>query len=105
LHLTSRDLLALDGRPEGYRWVAASCHNDYELRHAGAIGLDFAVLAPVMATQSHPDTPAIGWQRFSEWAHASQLPVYALGGMSLADLATARLAGGQGIAAIRAFLA
>ncbi len=105
LHLTSRHLLALDERPQGYRWVAASCHNAYELSHAEKMGLDFAVLAPVLATQSHPETPALGWQRFSDWVQSSHLPVYALGGMCLADLATARRAGGQGIAAIRAFLA
>lgn len=104
LHLTSRDLLALHQRPKAYRWVAASCHNLQELRHAQEIGVDFAVLAPVLVTQTHPDTLPLGWQRFAELVRHVNIPVYALGGMTQADLGAARLKGGQGIAAIRAFL-
>jgi len=105
VHLTSRHLLALQERPKACRWVAASCHNLEELFHAQKIGVDFAVLAPVSVTRTHPDTPPLGWQKFADWVRPIALPVYALGGMALTDLDTVRLAGGQGIAAIRAFLA
>lgn len=104
IHLTSRDLLATHKRPENCRWLAASCHNLADLQHAEKIGADFAVLAPVLATQTHPGVTGLGWQQFTELVAQANLPVYALGGMQLAHLKTARLAGGQGIAAIRAFL-
>ncbi len=104
LHLSSRALIRLDRRPTGMRWVAASCHNAAELRHALAIGVDFAVLAPVMPTASHPDTPPLGWQRFSELLQGANLPVFALGGLSRQDLAQAQTAGAQGVAGLSAFL-
>lgn len=104
IHLTGRHLMALDRRPENIKWLAASCHDLQELRHAQAIGVDFAVLAPVLSTQTHPGAQALGWQQFAELVAKVNLPVYALGGLSLSCLATARQAGGQGIAAIRAFL-
>jgi 8-oxo-dGTP diphosphatase len=85
--------------------LAASCHNQQELQHAQAIGVDFVVLAPVLKTQSHPDTPPLGWARFAELVENCVVPVYALGGMTMHDVVKARQAGGQGIAAIRAFLA
>jgi 8-oxo-dGTP diphosphatase len=104
IHLTSRHLMALGQRPGNIKWLAASCHNLQELQHAQAIGVDFAVLAPVLPTQTHPGAQALGWQQFAELVSKANLPVYALGGMSLSCLLTARQAGGQGIAAIRAFL-
>jgi len=104
VHLTARHLLALDRRPENLRWLAASCHNVQELQHAQAIGVDFVVLAPVLATATHPEVDGLGWEKFAELVARSNIPVYALGGMSLASLECARQAGGQGIAAIRAFL-
>lgn len=104
LHLTSRDLTAMQSRPAHSQWLAASCHNREQLHHAEQIGVDFVVLAPVLATQTHPDTTPLGWQQFAKLVQQCKLPVYALGGQSLADLSTAQHAGGQGIAAIRAFL-
>jgi 8-oxo-dGTP diphosphatase len=104
IHLTSRHLMALCRRPGNIKWLAASCHNLQELQHAQAIGIDFAVLAPVLPTKTHPGAQALGWQQFAELVSKANLPVYALGGMSLSCLSTARQAGGQGIAGIRAFL-
>ena len=109
IHLYSSHLLALKQRPEppiatSHYWVAASCHTAQELSHAQAIGVDFVVLAPVLVTKTHPEAIPLGWQRFSELVADVNLPVYALGGLSHAELATAQQAGAQGIAAIRAFL-
>jgi 8-oxo-dGTP diphosphatase len=104
IHLTSRHLTALAKRPASYRWVAASCHNLQDLLHAQQIGVDFAVLAPVLATATHPGAVPLGWEPFSEWVAQVNIPVYALGGMSEACLEIARRAGGQGIAGIRTFL-
>lgn len=103
LHLSSHRLLALNSRPSGVQWLAASCHNLDELRHAESIGVDFAVLAPVLPTATHPAATPLGWRAFSELVEQVNLPVYALGGLSLADLPTALAAGAQGIAGIGAF--
>jgi 8-oxo-dGTP diphosphatase len=104
IHLTSADLLACGQRPKGQQWVAASCHNLAELRYAEQLGVDFVVLAPVLPTPTHPNAEILGWGRFAALVAQVNLPAYALGGLSKADLLTAQQAGGQGIAAVRAFL-
>ncbi|MGR9088000.1 MAG: Nudix family hydrolase [Gammaproteobacteria bacterium] len=104
LHLTSRHLMSQSMRPGAYQWVSASCHTLEELLHAEKIGIDFAVLAPVLPTKTHPDARPLGWEQFARLVARVNIPVYALGGMSLKCLQTAREAGGQGIAGIRAFL-
>lgn len=104
IHLTSRHLLALRERPKVKGWVAASCHNAEELQKAQKLGIDFVVLAPVLPTATHPGTEHLGWAKFSELVARVNLPVYALGGLSLDHLAKVRYGGGQGVAGIRAFL-
>lgn len=103
VHLTSQQLMSFNSRPlPAEKWVAASCHNAKELQHAEHIGVDFAVLSPVLATVSHPGQQPIGWWRFQELVEQVNIPVYALGGMSPSLIHKARECGGQGIAAIRA---
>jgi 8-oxo-dGTP diphosphatase len=111
IHLTSRHLMSLTRppafprrTPEQAHWVAASCHNLQELQHAQTIGVHFAVLAPVLATKTHPGTESLGWEQFTRLVSQINLPVYALGGLSESSLDMARQSGSQGIAAIRAFL-
>ncbi len=104
IHLTSQHLMAKSRRPEQVKWLSASCHNLEELQHAQQIGVDFVVLAPVLATQTHPDVNPLGWAQFRDMVSLSNKPVYALGGMTETCLNAAREAGGQGIAGIRAFL-
>jgi len=107
LHLSSKDLMSLSQRPSylnSTAWLAASCHNLLELKHAQQIGVDFVVLAPVLKTKSHPDTPPLGWDQFTHLIAQTNLPTYALGGLVKASLPDAQKAGGQGISAIRAFL-
>ena len=104
VHLNSRRLLALTQRPWSRdRWIAASCHNWDQLRHAERIGVDFAVLGPVYPTASHPTATVLGETRFAEWVAQVNLPVYALGGLTLADLPRMQALGAQGIAGISAF--
>ncbi|HWV88469.1 MAG TPA: thiamine phosphate synthase, partial [Burkholderiales bacterium] len=76
--------------------AAASCHNRDELERAMALELDFAVLGPVRDKR-----PALGWKKFAEIARATSLPVYAIGGLTRADLPDAWRAGAHGIAMIR----
>ena len=82
--------------------LAASCHDANDLKRAEAIGCDFVVLGAVRETASHPGQPTMGWTRFAELREQSSLPIYAIGGLGLADMSDARAHGAQGIAAIRA---
>ncbi|WP_284155395.1 Nudix family hydrolase [Sulfuricystis multivorans] len=101
LHLPARQLMAMSYRPP-FPLVAASCHDRRELEHAARLGLDFAVAGPVLPTASHPDDAGIGWEHFAALISDLPLPVYAIGGLSPADLPAAQALGAQGIAAIRA---
>ncbi|NOZ54630.1 MAG: Nudix family hydrolase [Gammaproteobacteria bacterium] len=104
VHLSSRRLMALSSRPLSTRyWLAASCHNEMEIHHAAKIGVNFIVLAPVLATSSHPGALALGWEHFYDLVNASSVPVYALGGMAPEWVDKAKTFGAQGIAAISAF--
>jgi 8-oxo-dGTP diphosphatase len=103
VHLSSRALAVCARRPQGVAWVGASCHDLQELQRAEALDLDFAVLAPVLPTATHPDAPALGWQTVQDWLRQVNLPVYVMGGLQLDDRARALAFGAQGIAGIRAF--
>ncbi len=81
-------------------WLAASCHSKAELEYAAQIGCNFATLGPVLPTQSHPGAPHLGWAQFSACIAGCDLPVYALGGLAMGDLAAAQTAGAWGIAGI-----
>jgi 8-oxo-dGTP diphosphatase len=103
LHLPARDLMALAALPPlaAGQLVAASCHDAAELAHAEQLGVQFAVVGPVRATESHPGAAPIGWERFSMLREGVSLPLYAIGGMKPADVAVARRHGAQGVAGIR----
>lgn len=100
VHLTSRELAAIERRPP-FAWVGASCHDRAELEHAARVGVDYALLGPVAKTETHPGVAGLGWTRFSALVGTLPMPVLALGGLSASDLCTARRAGAHGIAAIR----
>ena len=102
VHLRAAQLATLTHRPlpEGRR-VAASCHALDDLRRAEAIDCDFVVLGPVARTATHPEAAPIGWDGFAALREETALPMYAIGGMRVEDIATSRAHGAQGIAAIR----
>ena len=100
VHLAAMQLARLQHRP-ALGWCAASCHNAVELARAAQLGVDFAVLGPVQATPSHPDSLPLGWKGFAALARGASLPVFALGGMEPGDLETAWRCGAQGIAMVR----
>lgn len=97
VHLSAAQLMAATSRPD-LEWVAASCHDPRELARAAELDLDFVVLSPVLPTTSHPGAETLGWERFVACLRDYPLPVYALGGLALDDLATARRHGAHGVA-------
>ena len=106
-HLNSQRLREVyrqpsQSQPLGY--FSASCHNEEEVAMANEIGVRCILIGSVNNTDSHVNSQAIGWSRFSQLCFMANCPVYALGGMSLNDVQTARAHGAQGIAAIRAYI-
>jgi 8-oxo-dGTP diphosphatase len=94
VHYTATQLMSLDRRSDGL--TAASCHTRKELEHAMRLELDFAVLGPVK-----DKSPVLGWDRFRDLVAFSSIPVYAIGGLTRADLQHAWRAGAHGVAMIR----
>ena len=103
IHLTSTRLMASSARPlPAELLVSAACHDERQVLHANAIGADLLTISPVLPTATHTTAVPLGWPRFRELVALTDIPVYALGGMTLDTLAQAQEAGAQGIAAIRA---
>ncbi|MDR3220893.1 MAG: thiamine phosphate synthase, partial [Candidatus Accumulibacter sp.] len=100
VHLSSPRLHALDRRPD-FAWVAASCHTAADLARAERLGIDFAVLGPVLPTASHPGSPGLGWSAFAHLVERAAIPVFAIGGMRAESIATAEAHGAHGIAPLR----
>ncbi len=101
LHLNRQRLMRMDSLEEARGLlVGASCHDDRELQKAQALGVDFAVLSPVLPTASHPEARPLGWEGFTSLAQDANLPVYALGGMQPGMAEQAWHHGAQGIAGI-----
>ncbi|NUG50783.1 NUDIX domain-containing protein [Acinetobacter lactucae] len=86
----------------GVRYIAA-CHDAVSLKQAQQVGCDAVFISPVKPTTTHPEAIALGWERFSDLAQNSQIPVFALGGVHPDDLATAQQHGAYGLAGIRNF--
>jgi len=97
IHYTASQLMNLNANPGGML-AAASCHSREELERAMQLELDFAVLGPV---REKADAPLLGWERFAEIVRGTSIPVYAIGGLTRADLEDAWRAGAHGVAMIR----
>ncbi|NUF36726.1 NUDIX domain-containing protein [Acinetobacter lactucae] len=104
VHLKQSQLMSLHkGDLEvGVRFIAA-CHDAVSLKQAQQVGCDAVFISPVKPTTTHPEAIALGWERFSDLAQNSQIPVFALGGVHPDDLATAQQHGAYGLAGIRNF--
>ena len=109
VHLNHQQLMTLDflNLSKNYRYFA-SCHDQHSLSRLNILVTSHTVmgcfLSPVKATPTHPKTfqsGGMGWQVFGELAKLSDVPVFALGGVGQADLATAYEHGAMGIAGIR----
>ncbi len=127
VHLTSGDFTASQARTivagAGRRvqsrdfLVGVSCHSVGEVRLAADEGADFAVLAPIFEKVLAPMAvlpatketgrgarlPGIGIEAIREAVRSTNLPILALGGVSLSNAATCLMAGAAGVAAIRLF--
>lgn len=100
VHLSAGELARCTARPD-FAWVGASCHAADEIRRAGELAFDYALLGPVLPTPSHPEAAGLGWAGFAERIAGNALPVFALGGMQKDRLTEAWQHGAHGIALLR----
>lgn len=97
VHYTAAELMRLERRPEA-GLSAASCHSRAELERAMTLGLDFAVVGPVLEKR---EAEPLGWPRFADLVRGASIPVYAIGGLKPSDMRDAWRAGAHGVAMIR----
>jgi len=89
--------------PPGFA-VGVSCHSLAEARAAQAAGADYLLLGPIFATPSKlAYGPPLGLGLLRDVSAQVSLPVFALGGITLALAAACRQNGAAGIAGIRIF--
>ena len=83
----------------------ASGHDSISLNKINHIAQSHVVmgafLSPVLPTPTHPEAATLGWQGFADLAIDSDVPIFALGGLSMKDLATVQAHGGYGVAGMR----
>ena len=82
--------------------IGVSCHSPEEVLRAKAGGATFAVFAPVFEKKASPTAQPTGLAKLREACEAD-IPVLALGGITLANAKSCLEAGAAGIAAIRLF--
>jgi thiamine-phosphate pyrophosphorylase len=82
--------------------LGVSCHTRDEVFHAAKAGADFAVFAPIFEKREAPHSTPAGLNALREACRAT-IPVFALGGVTLANAAACLEAGAAGIAGIRLF--
>ena len=82
--------------------IGVSCHSPSQVAQAAASGATFAVFAPVFEKKDAPATPPTGLAMLAQACQAN-IPVLALGGVTLANARSCFEAGAAGIAAIRLF--
>ena len=82
--------------------IGVSCHSPAEVAQAAANGATLAVLAPIFEKSDVPTAPPVGLPMLQQASQAN-IPVLALGGITLANAHSCLEAGAAGIAAIRLF--
>jgi thiamine-phosphate pyrophosphorylase len=87
------------------RLIGVSAHSPDDVARAESDGADFAVLGPVYETPSkRAFGPPIGLRALEEAARRCRLPMFAIGGVTLARVADVRRAGAHGVAVVSAIL-
>jgi thiamine-phosphate pyrophosphorylase len=109
VHLPSHDISPADtrriwahARYPSRPIVSVSCHAAAEIAGAASEHADFAVFAPVFEKKDVPQATPAGLEGL-RIACRHQIPIFALGGITLKNARACRDAGAAGVAAIRLF--
>ena len=84
-------------------WIGRSVHDLQEVEAARTEGADYLVVGPVFTTATHPGRAPLGIAGLQRLVAAAQeIPVIAIGGITLECVRDIKAAGAHGVAAIRA---
>jgi thiamine-phosphate pyrophosphorylase len=87
------------------RLIGVSAHSADDVARAESDGADFAVLGPVYETPSKREYGLpIGLRAIEEAGRRCRIPVFAIGGMTVARVEDVRKAGAYGVAVVSAIL-
>lgn len=87
------------------RFIGVSTHSLEEVRRANLDGADYVVLGPIYDTPSKRSFGApLGLDLLAEASRHSEIPVFAIGGVSCERVREVRQAGAHGVAVIGALL-
>ncbi len=85
--------------------IGYSAHSREEVLQAESSGADYVFLGPVYRPLSkNISNSPIGLERFSEWIAGTNIPVFALGGLSASNLQSVAKTGCRGAAGISLFI-
>jgi thiamine-phosphate pyrophosphorylase len=90
-------------RRQSGQLLTVAAHGRNGLARAAQAGADAALLSPVFPTRSHPGQAGLGRCAFRRLVHQARLPVYALGGVTVATVLGLVRSKAQGVAAIGGF--
>ncbi len=105
VHLGQEDLPLSEVRrwaPAGFL-IGVSTHSPGQAREAAAAGADYIGIGPVFATPTKEHYPAVGLGVVGQVTAAVSIPVVAIGGITLENMAEVRQAGANSIAMVRGF--
>ena len=83
--------------------IGVSVHDVDAARRVATGGADFVVYGPVFPTASKPGHAGVGLERLSQVVRAVSIPVYALGGITSANVPAVAATGAFGVASISMF--
>ncbi len=78
-------------------WMGLRATSRASIQRAASLGLDYALVGPVLPDLAMSDQDAIGWHGLTALAQLAPLPIYARGGLDVSDLKRAQLAGAHGL--------
>lgn len=103
LHISSAMLGAPMSQFAGIKSLSASVHSAAQQYRAAQLGVCFSLFGNIKITKSHAHTPARGFAALADMAAITAVPIYAVGGLHMEDLAIAKTHGAVGVAGIGLF--
>lgn len=95
---TPRDTLS------SFSTLGASCHSPEDIRAAKGMGCTYVTLGNIFPTQCKPGLEGKGLQFLKECCINAGIPVWAIGGISVRNISSVRMAGAQCACIMGAFM-
>ena len=96
LHLPLAVLKERGGKPEDIDFLSVSCHSQEDVRQAEMLGADRIILGTIFPTDCKPGLAGKGIPFVREICSGTALPVFAIGGISPANIGAVLEAGAAG---------